>query len=74
MENKKPGILIVDDEPKNIKILAELLKDRFAPMAATSGAKALEYAQSDPGPDLILLDIMMPEMDGYEVSRRRRGT
>jgi len=60
-------ILIVDDVPTNIKALIEVLKDSNDEiLVATSGAAALEIAASDP-PDLILLDIMIPEMDGYEV-------
>lgn len=60
-------VLIVDDAPENIRILMETLKDEYAIIAATSGEKALRLAAGDPGPDIILLDIMMPEMDGYEV-------
>jgi len=62
-------ILVVDDEPLNINILVELLKDNYKMMAAKSGKQALKAACSSNRPDLILLDIMMPEMDGYEVCR-----
>jgi len=62
-------ILVVDDEPLNINILVELLKDRYKMMAAKNGLQALKAARSSNKPDLILLDIMMPEMDGYEVCR-----
>lgn len=61
-------ILVVDDSPNNIKILSELLKD-FKLKVALNGTKALQIAQSDTPPDLILLDIVMPELDGYEVCR-----
>ncbi|MHC4995814.1 MAG: response regulator, partial [Planctomycetota bacterium] len=71
MSAKKPRrLLIVDDERFNINVLADLLKPEYQVMAAKSGAQALKAASSDTPPDLILLDIMMPEMDGYEVCRR----
>ncbi|MFH1136661.1 MAG: hybrid sensor histidine kinase/response regulator [Pseudomonadota bacterium] len=66
----KPKILIVDDIPENISILGQALKADYDVMVATSGKRALALAESDFTPDLILLDIMMPEMDGYEVCRR----
>jgi len=65
-------ILIVDDTPENIDILVELLED-FDKQIAISGEDALETAFEGDPPDLILLDIMMPEMDGYEVCRRLRA-
>ncbi len=60
-------ILVVDDEPLNINILVDLLKEEYKMMAAKSGKQALKAARSSNRPDLILLDIMMPEMSGYEV-------
>lgn len=69
----KPRILIVDDVSENIHLMLNILRGRYAIMAATSGAKALELAARNPQPDLILLDIKMPEMDGYEVLRRLKG-
>jgi diguanylate cyclase (GGDEF)-like protein/PAS domain S-box-containing protein len=64
-------VLIVDDMPENIGVLGELLRDAgYDVRAANSGAIALRYALLQPQPSLILLDIMMPEMDGYEVLRR----
>ena len=66
----KSRILIVDDTPANIKILADLLRKDYLLSVATSGADALEIACGQDRPDLVLLDIMMPEMDGYEVCRR----
>lgn len=63
----QPTVLIVDDTPQNIHLLRETLRADCRIMAATSGAKALEMAGRVPRPDLILLDVMMPEMDGYEV-------
>ncbi len=67
---RKESILIVDDEPENIRILAKALDGHYTTMAATSGAEALAHAASKNRPDLILLDIMMRNMDGYQVCRR----
>ena len=66
-------ILIVDDTPINIGVISGALKDSFATKVATSGEKALAIATGKDKPDLILLDIMMPEMDGYEVCRRLKA-
>ncbi|MCF7935909.1 MAG: PleD family two-component system response regulator [Synergistales bacterium] len=63
-------VLIVDDQPFNIHALAGLIKEEYHVQVATGGAKALEIAMGDRQPDLILLDILMPGMDGYEVCRR----
>lgn len=65
----KPSILVVDDTPENIDVLKETLKDDYIVRPALSGEIALKIAAAEPGPDLILLDIMMPGMDGYEVIR-----
>ncbi|MEH6452668.1 MAG: HD domain-containing phosphohydrolase [Psychromonas sp.] len=72
-ETEKPIILIVDDTPENIEILADILKDDYKIRIATSGPLALKIAQMMPLPDLILLDIMMPDMDGYEVCDKLRA-
>jgi len=69
---KNRRVLIVDDTPENIDILIEILSD-FKRSVATSGEKALDIARSDNPPDLILLDIMMPEMDGYEVCKQLKS-
>jgi sigma-B regulation protein RsbU (phosphoserine phosphatase) len=66
-------ILIVDDTPINIGVISGALKDTFATKVATSGEKALAIASGKEKPDLILLDILMPEMDGYEVCRRLKA-
>jgi len=66
---KKQTILIVDDVTANIDILAELLRPDYKIRAATSGEKALKISFSENPPDLILLDVMMPDIDGYEVCR-----
>ncbi len=63
-------VLIVDDAPENINILSELLYNDYAVRAATNGPKALAIAMSDDPPDVILLDVMMPGMDGYEVCKK----
>jgi len=60
-------ILIVDDVHENLHLLINVLRDDYAILAATSGEKALELAHKQPRPDLILLDIKMPGMDGYSV-------
>ncbi|BCS52040.1 two-component system response regulator [Geobacter sp. SVR] len=66
----KQTILIVDDIPANIDILSSILRQEYALKAASNGRKALEIAASAAPPDLILLDVLMPEMDGFEVCRR----
>ena len=63
-------VLVVDDTPANLSLMSSLLKDTYKVRVANCGERALEIAQSDTPPDLILLDIMMPGMDGYEVCRR----
>ena len=63
----KKLILIVDDVAANLKIAYEILKPLYKLRIATSGAMALEAVKATRQPDLILLDVMMPEMDGYEV-------
>ena len=63
---KKPEILIIDDEPINLTILRNLLNDFFAVRACKSGMEALRLLHNGSKPDLILLDIMMPGLDGYE--------
>ncbi len=73
MKMDRTRILIVDDIPMNIKVLGEALRKEYAVSLATSGSKALEIASAQPQPDLILLDIMMPDMDGYEVCRRLKS-
>mgnify|MGYP000562459402 CR=1 FL=1 len=72
--DEKKVVLIVDDQPANIHALAKLIREEYQVLAATSGSKALEIAQGENPPDLILLDIMMPEMDGYEVCRRLKAS
>jgi adenylate cyclase len=69
---RKSKILVVDDTPDNLFLMSALLEDKYELVTASSGAQALEIVRSAQRPELILLDIMMPEMDGYEVMRRLR--
>ncbi len=69
----RPVILVVDDTPDNLALMSGLLKDDYKVKVANGGEKALAIAAADPPPDLVLLDIMMPGMDGYEVCRRLKA-
>ncbi|MBC3880265.1 two-component system response regulator [Undibacterium sp. LX40W] len=71
--DSKQVVLIVDDTPDNITLLSALLKDNYKIKIATNGVKALHIASTLPSPDLILLDVMMPEMDGYETCKRLKS-
>jgi CheY-like chemotaxis protein len=73
MSAEAKTLLLVDDEPANIQIVNSILKDTYKTRVATNGVKALELANQDPAPDLILLDVKMPEMDGYEVCARLKS-
>jgi len=66
-------ILIVDDTPANLDVLRGALQDQYRVKVALSGVKALKIVQNQPRPDMILLDVMMPDMDGYEVCRRLKA-
>jgi putative two-component system response regulator len=68
-----PLVLIVDDNPENLTVIGELLQPEHAVRAANSGLRALRLARMTPQPDLILLDVMMPEMDGYAVLQQLRA-
>ena len=70
---QKKTVLIVDDTPENLMILGELLMPHYQVRIANSGAHALTSASNQTKPDIILLDIMMPEMDGYEVLNRLKA-
>jgi len=69
----KRTVLVVDDAPENIDLLVGLLKEQYTVKAARNGRLALMIARSPRPPDLVLLDIMMPEMDGFEVCRQLKG-
>ncbi|MDQ5904983.1 MAG: Two-component system response regulator [Pseudomonadota bacterium] len=68
--DSRATILVVDDTPDNLTVLGELLQPEYLVRAASSGRRALQVAASQPRPDLILLDVMMPEMNGFEVFSR----
>lgn len=69
----KLSVLVVDDEPINIQVLSDILKDEFKIKAATTGNQAINICLSDTPPDLILLDIMMPNLSGLEVCKRLKA-
>ena len=70
---EKSTILVVDDTPDNLALMMDLLKDTYKVRLANSGERALKMLVGSPPPDLILLDIMMPGMDGYEVCQRLKS-
>ena len=69
----KRTVLVVDDTSENIDLLSEVLGDSYRIRVATNGEKALKIVYSDDPPDLILLDIMMPGLSGYEICRRLKA-
>ena len=69
----KKSVLVVDDEAINISLLAQILKGIYKVKVAKDGEKALKIAATTPPPDLILLDVMMPGIDGFEVCRRLKA-
>lgn len=71
-EARPPTILIVDDTPDNLHLLSRLFKEEYSVRIANNGEKALNVCCSDDPPDLVLLDIMMPDIDGFEVAQRMR--
>ncbi len=73
MKLGRSTVLIVDDTPTNISIISGALKDHFRTKVATNGEKALALMNNNDRPDLILLDVVMPGLDGYEVCRRLKS-
>jgi len=71
--DKKPKVLIIDDVPENIRMLMENLKNDYAIVPATDGETAIKMLQAHALPDLILLDIVMPGTDGYEICKRLKS-
>jgi putative two-component system response regulator len=71
---EKPTILVVDDTPDNIDVLSGVLRSKYKVKAALNGEKAIRIANKEPQPSMILLDIMMPGMDGYEVCQKLKET
>ena len=70
----RPIVLVVDDTPENIDVVTGVLEDEYRVKVALNGKKALALAGESPLPDIILLDIMMPGMDGYETCRRLKDS
>jgi len=66
---RRPTVLVVDDTPQNLSLMSDLLQDHYQVKVAPNGARALKIARAEAAPDLILLDVMMPDMDGYAVCR-----
>ena len=73
MESQKPRVLIVDDSRGDIRIVNENLKDTYTVLAATSGETAIEVAAKTPRPDVILMDVEMPGMNGYETCQKLKA-
>jgi CheY-like chemotaxis protein len=69
---QKPTLLVVDDTPDNVRLIADLFAEEYRVRVAHSGEKALAVCKSDNPPDLVLLDVMMPGMDGFEVAHHMR--
>ena len=70
MNSDKPVLLVVDDTPASVDLLHAMLRDDFQIKVATNGERAVAVAQKEPRPAIILLDVMMPGVDGYEACRR----
>ncbi len=73
MNEARPALLAVDDAPENLAVLTQLLQDDYRVLAATSGERALRLLACPPHPSLILLDVMMPGLNGYQVFERLRA-
>ncbi|MFB2865008.1 two-component system response regulator [Aeromonas sp. MdU4] len=69
LDSTRPVVLVVDDDPGTLNLMNALLTGRYRIKLATNGRKALEIARAELPPDLVLLDIMMPDLDGHEVCR-----
>jgi len=69
----KKTILVVDDTPSNLSLISDLLKDEYLVKVATGGMRALEIARAPTKPDMILLDVLMPDIDGYAVCRELKS-
>jgi len=73
MEDAKPRVLIVDDSRGDIRIVNENIKSQYTTLAATNAEKALEIAEKSPQPDVILMDVEMPGMNGYEACQKLKA-
>jgi len=72
-DQERPRVLVVDDTPENLQLMHGLLKEHYRVQLANGGAAALRLARQEPQPNLILLDIMMPELDGFAVCQGLKG-
>ncbi|MCW1242896.1 hybrid sensor histidine kinase/response regulator [Pseudomonas sp. SAICEU22] len=72
-EKYRPTLLVVDDVPDNLALIAGLFQDEYRVLAARDGRRALAICTSEPPPDLLLLDVMMPNMDGFELAQHLRS-
>jgi putative two-component system response regulator len=70
---ERPTILVVDDTPEVLGLMSGLLREHYRVRVAPDGENALRIARAEPRPDLVLLDVMMPGMDGFEVCRRLKA-
>lgn len=73
MNIERPTVLVVDDDVSNLYVIMEALKDQYVVVTATNGTRALNKAISAPLPDIILLDVMMPDISGYDVCTKLKG-
>jgi putative two-component system response regulator len=71
--SSKPTVLVIDDTPSNLDVLTGILKDTYQVKVAINGHIGIKIAKTVPQPDLILLDIMMPDIDGFEVCRQLKS-
>nr|WP_315429728.1 EAL domain-containing protein [uncultured Albidiferax sp.] len=71
--SRKAVLLLVDDDPVNLRVLAKLLQPEYEVLVAADGAVALDIAASNPMPDIVLLDVEMPDIDGYAVCKRLKS-
>lgn len=69
-QNSRPRILVVDDVAQNVRIMARILEKEYEVLVALNGSDAIEVLKKDNPPDLVLLDVLMPGMDGYQVCRK----
>ncbi|WCP70165.1 two-component system response regulator [Vibrio tubiashii] len=70
MYSDKPVVLVIDDSPEHIELISNVLRDEYVVKAATNGERGLQIASQDPKPELVLLDIIMPDIDGFEVCKQ----
>lgn len=74
MSDERRTVLVIDDAPSNIDVLRNILISRYKVKVATSGVSGIKIAAKVPQPDLILVDIIMPEMDGFEVCKQLKAS